>query len=41
MLESLGLIYQLGHGGFPCPSPNDKTRKLTVIEALTIHEIHI
>ncbi|KAJ7333272.1 hypothetical protein DFH08DRAFT_939910 [Mycena albidolilacea] len=40
-LESLGLIYQLGHGGSPCPSPDDKTRKLMVIEAPTIHEIHI
>ncbi|KAJ7082827.1 hypothetical protein C8R43DRAFT_886408 [Mycena crocata] len=38
-LADIGLIYQLGHGGFPCPSPEDTVRKLTVIEAPVIHRI--
>ncbi|KAJ7893749.1 hypothetical protein B0H13DRAFT_1625094 [Mycena leptocephala] len=37
-LASLGLVYQLGHGGFPCPCP-DTVRKMTVIEAPIIHQI--
>ncbi|KAJ7347334.1 hypothetical protein DFH08DRAFT_960674 [Mycena albidolilacea] len=38
-LKSIGLVYQLGHGGFPCPSPDDAVRTLVVIEAPTIHQI--
>ncbi|KAJ6512421.1 hypothetical protein C8R45DRAFT_1206552 [Mycena sanguinolenta] len=38
-LRDLGLIYQIGHGGFPCPFPDDRVRSLTVIEAPIIHEI--
>ncbi|KAJ7805460.1 hypothetical protein B0H14DRAFT_3485136 [Mycena olivaceomarginata] len=38
-LESIGLVYQLGHGGFPCPSPDDAVRTLVVIEAPMIHQI--
>ncbi|KAJ7713592.1 hypothetical protein B0H14DRAFT_3523331 [Mycena olivaceomarginata] len=40
-LESLGLIYQLGHGGFPCGFPEETVRILTVIEAPTIHQIRV
>jgi hypothetical protein len=34
-------VYQLGHGGFPCPSPDDAVRTLVVIEAPTIHQIRV
>ncbi|KAK6971927.1 CxC2 domain-containing protein [Favolaschia claudopus] len=37
-LAEIGLVFQLGHGGFPCPFP-DVTRKMVVIEAPTLHEI--
>lgn len=40
-LASLGLVYQLGHGGFPCPFPDTTVRKMTVIEAPILHEIHV
>ncbi|KAJ7799003.1 hypothetical protein B0H13DRAFT_2503961 [Mycena leptocephala] len=38
-LAEFGLVYQLGHGGFPCPFPDDAVRKMTVIEAPIIHDI--
>ncbi|KAJ7874124.1 hypothetical protein B0H13DRAFT_1894675 [Mycena leptocephala] len=38
-LAKLGLVYQLGHGGFPCPFPDDAVRNMTVIEAPFIHQI--
>ncbi|KAJ6544608.1 hypothetical protein DFH09DRAFT_928307 [Mycena vulgaris] len=38
-LAKLGLVYQLGHGGFRCPFPDDATHSLTVIEAPTIHRV--
>lgn len=38
-LESLGLVYQLGHGGFPCESPDDISHRMVVIEAPVIHQI--
>ncbi|KAJ7919700.1 hypothetical protein B0H13DRAFT_2428738 [Mycena leptocephala] len=40
-LAEFGLIYQLGHGGFPCPFPDDAVRKMTVIEAPIIHEVRV
>jgi hypothetical protein len=40
-LEKLGLIYQLGHGGFPCVFPDDLVRTMTVIEAPVIHQIRM
>ncbi|KAJ6462537.1 hypothetical protein C8R45DRAFT_1064445 [Mycena sanguinolenta] len=40
-LADLGLVYQLGHGGFPCFAPDVAIRKLTIIEAPIIHEIRI
>ncbi|KAJ7832602.1 hypothetical protein B0H13DRAFT_1914961 [Mycena leptocephala] len=39
ILEQLGLIYQLGHGGFPCPFPDETAHKMTLIEAPMIHQI--
>ncbi|KAJ7173282.1 hypothetical protein C8R46DRAFT_1031642 [Mycena filopes] len=40
-LAKLGLVYQLGHGGFPCPFPDDIQRTMTIIEAPTIHQIEM
>ncbi|KAJ7156558.1 hypothetical protein C8R43DRAFT_1125753 [Mycena crocata] len=40
-LAQIGLIYQLGHGGFPCIVPDKHIYKMTVIEAPVIHQIHI
>ncbi|KAJ7097104.1 hypothetical protein B0H15DRAFT_945777 [Mycena belliarum] len=40
-LASLGLVYQLGHGGQPCPVPDDRVLAMTVIEAPIIHQIRI
>ncbi|KAJ7078528.1 hypothetical protein C8R43DRAFT_1143385 [Mycena crocata] len=40
-LAKLGLVYQLGHAGFPCIFPNVKVYRMTIIEAPIIHQIHI
>ncbi|KAJ6518235.1 hypothetical protein C8R47DRAFT_1031630 [Mycena vitilis] len=40
-LASMGLVYQLGHGGFPCLFPDDTERTITVIEAPIIHQIRM
>ncbi|KAJ7828475.1 hypothetical protein B0H14DRAFT_3466313 [Mycena olivaceomarginata] len=41
-LKSIGLVYQLGHGGFPCPAPDTTVHKLVVIEVVPIiHEINV
>ncbi|KAJ6528210.1 hypothetical protein B0H19DRAFT_1083730 [Mycena capillaripes] len=40
-LSDLGLVYQLGHGGLPCPYPDSTVRKMTVIKAPFIHEVQI
>ncbi|KAJ7742488.1 hypothetical protein DFH07DRAFT_777724 [Mycena maculata] len=40
-LAALGLVYQLGHGGFPCVYPDERIRKLTVIEAPIIYEVRV
>ncbi|KAF7344274.1 CxC2 domain-containing protein [Mycena venus] len=40
-LEHLGLIYQLGHGGFPCPLPDPTVQKMVLIEAPFIHTIRL
>jgi hypothetical protein len=40
-LAKLGVVYQLGHGGWPCTSPEDTIREMTVIEAPTIHQVKI
>ncbi|KAJ7154647.1 hypothetical protein C8R46DRAFT_1227479 [Mycena filopes] len=38
-LQSLGLIYQLGHQGGACPRPNAVVRSMVVMETSGIHEI--
>ncbi|KAJ7093757.1 hypothetical protein C8R44DRAFT_890661 [Mycena epipterygia] len=40
-LRELGLVYQLGHGGFPCVFPVDRVHKMTVIEAPIIHIVNM
>ncbi|KAJ7139369.1 hypothetical protein C8R44DRAFT_604986 [Mycena epipterygia] len=40
-LRELGLVYQLGHGGFPCVWPDDKIHTMVVIEVPVIHRIHL
>ncbi|KAJ7693956.1 hypothetical protein B0H17DRAFT_1132323 [Mycena rosella] len=40
-LKGLGLVYQLGHGGFPCPFPDDTVYRMVIIEAPIIHQIHV
>ncbi|KAJ7076255.1 hypothetical protein B0H15DRAFT_790828 [Mycena belliarum] len=40
-LTQLGLIYQLGHGGFPCIFPDDAVQNMTVIEAPFIHQVRV
>ncbi|KAF7321068.1 CxC2 domain-containing protein [Mycena chlorophos] len=38
-LKDIGLIYQLGHGGFPCPFPEDKTYQITILDFPIIHTV--
>ncbi|KAJ7787707.1 hypothetical protein B0H14DRAFT_2399238 [Mycena olivaceomarginata] len=40
-LENLGLIYQVGHGGFPCALPDPAIRKMVIIEAPFIHTMKL
>ncbi|KAF7294445.1 CxC2 domain-containing protein [Mycena kentingensis (nom. inval.)] len=40
-LCELGLVVQLGHGGFPCPFPDVFVRNMTVIDAPLIHTIRL
>ncbi|KAJ7177592.1 hypothetical protein C8R46DRAFT_1212338 [Mycena filopes] len=40
-LTGLGLVYQLGHGGFPCVVPDERVYKMVVIEAPIIHQLQI
>jgi hypothetical protein len=40
-LATLGLLYQLGHGGFPCPYPDARVHKMTVIEVPIIHQVNV
>ncbi|TRM61976.1 hypothetical protein BD626DRAFT_404672 [Schizophyllum amplum] len=39
-LSSLGLIYQLGHGGRPCRRPEERVRKMVVIDQ-AIHTVQM
>ncbi|KAJ7740829.1 hypothetical protein B0H16DRAFT_1728845 [Mycena metata] len=39
-LKSLGLIYQLGHGGGPCLTPNMLRCSMVVVDTTGIHQIH-
>ncbi|KAF7327202.1 CxC2 domain-containing protein [Mycena kentingensis (nom. inval.)] len=38
-LMQIGLVHQIGHGGFPCPFPDVATRKMTVIDAATPDDV--
>ncbi|KAJ6518333.1 hypothetical protein C8R47DRAFT_1205389 [Mycena vitilis] len=38
-LESLDLVYQLGHGGHPCPHPAPATRTMVVMDTDYIHTV--
>ncbi|KAJ6495718.1 hypothetical protein C8R47DRAFT_974024 [Mycena vitilis] len=38
-LEKLGLIFQLGHEGGPCPTPAAVVRRMVVIDTSGIHEV--
>ncbi|KAK7019612.1 CxC2 domain-containing protein, partial [Favolaschia claudopus] len=40
-LANVGLVYQLGHGGFPCPFPDSTPHRLVVVEAPVIHDIRV
>ncbi|KAJ7117336.1 hypothetical protein C8R43DRAFT_902104 [Mycena crocata] len=40
-LAAMGLVYQLGHGGFPCRYPDMHVYNLTVIDAPYIHRIKV
>ncbi|KAJ7712961.1 hypothetical protein DFH07DRAFT_974842 [Mycena maculata] len=39
-LKTLGLVYQLGHGGLRCVFPDDVLRTMIVMEHPYIHKIH-
>jgi hypothetical protein len=38
-LESLGSVYQLGHGGHPCPHPAPTVRTMVVMDTEYIHTV--
>ncbi|KAJ6455636.1 hypothetical protein C8R47DRAFT_1228133 [Mycena vitilis] len=38
-LNSLGLVYQLGHGGHPCPHPAPTKREMVVMDMDYIHTV--
>ncbi|TRM56317.1 hypothetical protein BD626DRAFT_575841 [Schizophyllum amplum] len=38
-LSSMGLVYQLGHGGLPCVSPDPAVRTMVVLDDI-IHTLH-
>ncbi|CAK5277177.1 unnamed protein product [Mycena citricolor] len=40
-LADLGFVYQLGHGGLPCPFPADEVRRMVVIHAPHIHDVQM
>ncbi|KAJ7073296.1 hypothetical protein B0H15DRAFT_793030 [Mycena belliarum] len=39
-LQSVGCVYQLGHGGHPCPRPAPAVRKMVVMDATFIHNVN-
>ncbi|KAJ7673622.1 hypothetical protein B0H17DRAFT_1208314 [Mycena rosella] len=41
LLEDLGLVYQLGHGGGTCIFPDDIVHEMTLIETPIIHRIKL
>ncbi|KAJ7198058.1 hypothetical protein C8J57DRAFT_1262522 [Mycena rebaudengoi] len=38
-LVTLGLIYQIGHEGHPCPFPAQEVRTMTVVDVTGIHQV--
>ncbi|KAJ7793449.1 hypothetical protein B0H14DRAFT_2622840 [Mycena olivaceomarginata] len=38
-LQELGLVYQLGHGGMPCPYPDSRMLTMTVIHLPVVHRV--
>ncbi|KAJ7689131.1 hypothetical protein B0H17DRAFT_937687 [Mycena rosella] len=38
-LQSLQLVYQLGHGGLPCPKPEQPKRTMVLMHTNRIHTI--
>ncbi|KAK6966350.1 CxC2 domain-containing protein [Favolaschia claudopus] len=38
-LASLGYVFQLGHGGLPCPRPAPAARSMVVMDFPTIHDV--
>ncbi|KAF7311271.1 CxC2 domain-containing protein [Mycena kentingensis (nom. inval.)] len=40
-LARLGLVYQLGHAGFPCPLPHPTVYEMTVIDVPLVSTVHI
>ncbi|KAF7294627.1 CxC2 domain-containing protein [Mycena indigotica] len=40
-LQQIGLVYQLGHGGFRCPFPDLRTHEMIVIDLPFIHKIDL
>jgi hypothetical protein len=38
-LKSLSLVYQLGHGGHPCPHPAPTARTMVVMDTQSIHTV--
>ncbi|KAF9035672.1 hypothetical protein BDZ89DRAFT_946871 [Hymenopellis radicata] len=38
-LHELGLVYQVGHGGAPCPNPDKTPRLMTVVHTTGIHTV--
>ncbi|KAJ7266199.1 hypothetical protein C8J57DRAFT_1229595 [Mycena rebaudengoi] len=39
-LRTLGLVYQLGHGGLPCIYPDSKINTMTVLDTHYVHRVH-
>ncbi|KAF7372731.1 CxC2 domain-containing protein [Mycena sanguinolenta] len=39
-LLDLGLVYQLGHGGMPCPYPDPRLLTMTVMDLPLIHRVN-
>ncbi|KAF9006888.1 hypothetical protein BDZ89DRAFT_1144615 [Hymenopellis radicata] len=38
-LRELGLVYQIGHGGAPCPYPDQTPRLMTVLHVTGVHVV--
>ncbi|KAF7312905.1 CxC2 domain-containing protein [Mycena kentingensis (nom. inval.)] len=40
-LARIGLVYQLGHGGFPCPLPHPTVYEMAVLDVPYVHTVHL